>query len=241
MKVSELLDLAITAHGGWDRWQRLKQISAHFTASGAVWHVKQQVGAFADARIVIDPHQPRAEYSGWPEAGTKGVWQPQRTAIVSDAGEPIAQRDAPRSAFAGHVLSTPWDAQNALYFAGYALWTYLTTPFLFRLPGFQTEELRAWDENGDTWRRLKVTFPPGVPSHSAEQVFYFNSEGVLQRHDYSVDIMGGTSSCHYVGEHRVLGGILFPTKRRVYSKTPDNKPMLDRVAVSIDIQSIDLS
>ena len=45
-----------------------------------------------------------------------------------------------------------------VYFAGYAMWTYLTTPFLFVMDGVATEELQPWHENGETWRRLKVTF-----------------------------------------------------------------------------------
>jgi hypothetical protein len=36
------------------------------------------------------------------------------------------------------------------YFAGYAMWTYLTAPFSFTMPGFNTEELARW---GKTARR----------------------------------------------------------------------------------------
>ena len=44
-------------------------------------------------------------------------------------------------------------------------------PFAFSMPGFRTDELSAWEEDGETWRRLKVVFPPDVPTHSTEQVF----------------------------------------------------------------------
>jgi hypothetical protein len=43
--------------------------------------------------------------------------------------------------------------------AEYAMWTYLPTPFLFAMDGVATEELQPWRENGEMWRRLKVTFP----------------------------------------------------------------------------------
>ena len=239
--MSELLDLAIKAHGGWDRWQQLSKILADFKVGGVVWHVKQCVGAFADVQMTMDPHRQHAEYLNWPKAGETGIFEPQRTSILSASGAPIDVRESPRAAFSGHTLMTPWDQQNALYFASYAMWNYLSAPFLFKLPGFKTEEIEPWDEDGQKWRRLKVTFPPEIASHGLEQVFYFNESGVLQRHDYSVDVMGGTSSANYASDHKVFGGILFPTKRRVYSKTPDNKPMLERVAVSIDIDSIELS
>jgi hypothetical protein len=79
-----------------------------------------------------------------------------------------------------------------------------------------------------------------VHSHSTEQIFYFNASGILQRHDYSVEIMGGTSSANYATEPKEFGGLIFPTKRRVYAIGPDNKPLLERVAVAIDLDRIEL-
>jgi hypothetical protein len=168
------------------------------------------------------------------------VYEPGRTAILTSDALIVEERGLPRSAFGGHTLATAWDAQHLIYFSGYAMWTYLTTPFLFKLPGFQTEEIDPWDENGETWRRLKVTFPTDVHSHSTEQIFYFNASGILQRHDYSVEIMGGTSSANYATEPKEFGGLIFPTKRRVYAIGPDNKPLLERVAVAIDLDRIEL-
>jgi len=48
---------------------------------------------------------------------------------------------------------------HVAYFDSYALWTYLTIPFLYAHPAFVTEELTPWQENGEEWRRLKATFP----------------------------------------------------------------------------------
>ncbi|MFF7756218.1 hypothetical protein ACFZCP_45250 [Streptomyces sp. NPDC007971] len=44
-------------------------------------------------------------------------------------------RDDSKS-FTGHDLSTPWDQLDRAHYNGYALWTYLTTPFLLAMPGF---------------------------------------------------------------------------------------------------------
>ena len=159
---------------------------------------------------------------------------------MTEDGKVIEERGLPRQAFEGHGLATPWDALHLSYFSGYAMWTYLTTPFLFKLPGFQSEEIEPWDENGETWRRLKVTFPIEIHSHSREQIFYFDAAGLLRRHDYSVDIIGGTSSANYALEHKSFGGIVYPTKRRVYNIGPDNRPLLERVAIVIDIHDIDV-
>lgn len=239
--MSDLLELAVAAHGGWERWRQLRRLAARISVGGGMWHVKGWPDVFAAAEVSIDPHRPRTEFSPFPKPGQRGLYEPGRTAIVTDRGEVLEQRESPRLAFEGHTLATRWDAQHLIYFSGYAMWTYLTTPFLFGLPGFQAEEIAPWDEDGETWRRLKVAFPPDIPSHSRDQVFYFDASGLLRRQDYSVDIMGGTSSANYASEPQAFDGLVFPTKRRVHAIGAENRPILDRVAVAIDIQGIDLA
>lgn len=238
--MSDLLELAVAAHGGWERWRQARKLTARISVAGAMWHLKGWAGVLSDVAVAIDPHRQHVEFSPFIEAGHRSEYEPARTAILGDRGEVLEARERPRLAFEGHVIQTPWDAQHLAYFSGYAMWTYLTTPFLFGQPGFIVEEIEPWDEHGETWRRLKVTFPPDVASHSTEQVFYFDAGGILRRHDYSVEIMGGTSSANYATDPRTFGGLVFPTRRRVYSIGPDNRPILDRVAVAIDIDGIDV-
>ncbi|MBB3559975.1 hypothetical protein FHX06_001286 [Rhizobium sp. BK512] len=236
--MTDLLDLAMEAHGGLQRWQQIEQLHAHIKVGGAVWHVKGWPDVYADIHTSVSAHRPHTEFTPFLEKGQHCVWEPEQTSIVADSGDVIEHRAAPRSLFEGHTITTPWDRQHLIYFTGYAMWTYLTTPFLFTLPGFRTEEIEPWQEEDETWRRLKVTFPSTVPSHSTVQTFYFNADGLLRRHDYSVDIMGGTRSANYASDHRSFAGLIIPTKRRVYATGPDNRPILDRVAVSIDLLDV---
>lgn len=239
--MSDLLELAIAAHGGWDRWQKIKTVNAHVSIGGGVWRLKGWPDVFKDAHVVIDPRKQHTEYSPFVEPGRHTVFEPVRTAIVTDGGEVVEQREQPREAFEGHNLMTPWDTQHLIYFTGYAMWTYLTTPFLFKLPGVQTEEVEPWTEGGETWRRLKVTFPSNIHTHSTEQTFYFDASGILRRHDYSADVLGGTSSANYATEPETFGGFVFPTKRRVYAIGENNLPQRERVAVAIDFLNIDVA
>lgn len=85
----------------------------------------------------------------------------------------------------------PWDPLNRAYFNGYALWSYLTMPFLFTLPGVRVEELAPWEEGGQHWRRLRVHFPVSVATHCTVQDFYFGADFLLRRHDYQVDVSAG--------------------------------------------------
>jgi hypothetical protein len=62
---------------------------------------------------------------------------------------------------------------------------------------------------------LKVTFPDHVAAHSKEQTFYFDSDGLLKRHDYTAEVIGAVPAAHYSAEYQECNGIMVPTKRRV--------------------------
>lgn len=240
--MTRLLDIAIEAHGGWDRWQQVKGVSAHVTVGGALWQLKGWPGVFADAHATIDTRRPQLTFGPLPEHGRHTLFEGERVAIVGADGKEIESRGAPRQSFAGHEPPTPWDALHLAYFTGYAMWGYLTAPFLFCNPAFEIEELAPWDENGQIWRRLKVLYPEGFHAHCREQVFYFDETGLLRRNDYRVDIVNsGNTSAHYTSGQKEFGGIVFPTSRRVYPIGPDNRPITDRILVSIDIHSIELT
>jgi hypothetical protein len=68
------------------------------------------------------------------------------------------------------------------------MWTYLTQPFIFARPGFETTELDPWHEAGEEWRRLRVVCPSYLATHSTEQTLYVGPDGLFRRHDYKLDI-----------------------------------------------------
>ncbi len=103
------------------------------------------------------------------------------------------------------------------YFASEALWTYLTSPFLYTYPGSESEEIEPWHENGEEWRGLKVTFPDHIASHTKTQITHFGPDGLMRRHDYTVDILGGNTGANYVSGYRDVQGIKMPTTRRIYA------------------------
>ena len=107
--------------------------------------------------------------------------------------------------------------------------------------GVETEEVEPWRENGETWRRLKVTLPPNIASHSTVQIFYFDTEGLLKRHDYDVEVSGGTLAAHYVYQHEAFSGILVPTKRRVLRRKEDGTSIPEPLIVSIDLSEVEFS
>jgi hypothetical protein len=65
------------------------------------------------------------------------IYTPERTWIERRDGSIIAEREKPRGAFADHIRSTKWDDLHLTYFLGYAMWTYLTVPFLLHHAWFR--------------------------------------------------------------------------------------------------------
>lgn len=239
--MSDLLDLVLSSHGGLERWQTINKIEADLSGYGAMWIRKGQGDTLRDVHVTAKPHEQWISYTPFKGANKRSVCTPSRTVIETLAGETLEARDNPRAAFDGHTVETTWDELNLAYFSGYAMWNYLTVPFTFTLPGFKVEEIEPWDENGETWRRLKVLFPDNVATHCPEQIFHVNPKGLIARMDYSAAVTGGVPTAHYLLDHKDYGGIVLPQRRRALRRKPDGHPLLDPVFVAIDFTDIRFS
>jgi hypothetical protein len=238
--MNDLLQVAVDAHGGLSRWNQLKRVKASLSITGAIWQMKGKPDILNDVSIEAELHKERltTHFNG---KGIRTVFDPNRVIVETEGGRLVDSREDPRSAFRGHTRQTPWDDVHVAYFSSYALWNYLTIPFLYTYSGFVTEELAPWQENGEQWRPLKVTVPDSVASHSREQVAYFGPDGLLRRHAYTVDIMGGAAGLNYASDLRNVDGIVVPTKRRVYARDANNQKIPEPVLVAIDIREIAFS
>jgi hypothetical protein len=236
---TELLDLAVKAHGGLDRWNKVDAIKVEASITGAIWFVKGK-GDFL--KSVVLTAETRNEHLTVDFRGQdkRAVFEPNRIVIETLNGTLIEARDSPEKSFEGQQRETPWDDIHVAYFVGEALWTYLNTPFLYTRDGFATEEISSIQVDGETWRRLKVTFPDNVKSHSKEQVSWFGPDGLLRRHDYTVDILGGATGLNYASDYRDVDGIIVPTKRRVYAYEGDYQLVKEPLLVGIDMGEITL-
>lgn len=238
----KLAEFAIKAHGGLVRWNAFRTVSADLVQGGVLWGLKGQGGVLDKVNVKADLTREWASHSPFLAADQCSVFEPPlRVAIEKTDGMQVEELHAPRDSFKGHTLETAWTNLQLAYFVGCAMWTYLNTPFLLAKPGVEAEELEPWKEKGDTWRRLKVKFPPSIVTHSAVQTLYFDQRGLLKRHDYDVEIAGGTSGAHYVDDFIEVSGILFPTKRRIFPRQPDGKSLTEPLVISIDLDNIRLS
>jgi hypothetical protein len=237
--MSDLLQTAVDAHGGLERWNELASVQARLVQGGALWGLKGHEGLLDDVVVTANLHEERVSHSPFGAPDRHSAFAPpDRVAIEQDDGTVVDVLEQPRATFAGHTLETPWTQVQLAYFVGTAMWTYLTQPFTLTMEGFQTIELEPWDEPGQQLRRLRVTWPSYLATHSTVQTLYLTEDGLISRHDYDVEISGGLGGVHYVSDYFEVAGIKVPTKRRVFPRNADGSSATEPLVVSIDLSNI---
>ncbi|HTZ28014.1 MAG TPA: hypothetical protein VMC83_28725 [Streptosporangiaceae bacterium] len=231
--MNDLLNTAVAAHGGLDRWNQIRQVSFDASIAGAFWHLKGQGDALQDVRLEVDTTRQLVaiDFAGQDK---RSVFEPHRVAVQRGDGTVIEARDDPERSFDGHEFATPWDDVHLAYFVGEAQWTYVNMPFLATWPGFTTEEIAPVEADGETWRRLRVTFPDRIKTHSRQQIFCFGPDGLLRRHDFAIDLLGAVPSQLTATGYRNVDGIVISTRRRAYDQLSPDHPLM----VAIDMTNI---
>ncbi len=236
--MKDLLQLAVAAHGGAERWEQLTRFRAAASISGAIWELKGQPGLLDGVVLEGETRDQRMTITPFPEPGRYATWEPYRQTIETADGVLVGERRDPAAAFAGTTRHSPWDHFQAAYFASEGNWNYFTAPFILARPDFTTQETGPWHEDGQVWHRLTVSYPGTIVAHTRQQTYYFDDAGLLRRLDYSVNILGGGPAVHYPSQYREFDGIMVPTRRRVYVRRPDGSPARDSVSVAIDITNV---
>jgi hypothetical protein len=235
--MNDLLQTAVNAHGGLKRWNQVKAIRVAASITGAIWFVKGQNDYLKNIVMTADTTRERM-VTDFPGQDKRFIFEPDRIVMEKQDGTAIRSRDNPEASFAGQSRETPWDDIQVAFFQGEALWTYLNTPFLYTHDGFVTEEMEPIQVEGETWRRLRITFPDSVKSHTSVQISCFGPDGLLRRHDYTVDILGGATGLNYASDYRDVDGIIVPTRRRIYAWEGDYQPVMEPLLVKIDMGEI---
>lgn len=224
--MATLLDEVIDAHGGLQRWKAVQSLRATVSAAGPMWDLRAVPSALrTNMTVDVRVQEQSISISTWTDTERRFVLRTNPEIVTMTAGDlhDMEVRREPRASFPAEA-GAPWDHLQANYFMGYALWNYLTAPYLLSYPGVETLEIEPWHDDMGRWRRLRVKFPPGIATHCPEQVFYFDSDGLLRRLDYHVEVSTNGEAAHYVDDYVDVDGLKFPTRRWVYRRQPDNTP-----------------
>lgn len=234
---TDLVEQAVAAHGGLELWTSATEVSVHISSGGLAFASKLQGHAVRDVEARISTRGQHVTLAPYPAPGQCGVLDQDGTVrIETEEGELVEARENARDRFGDLRHKLWWDGLDILYFATYAIWTYVSTPFVFMREDYQVVELDPWVENGEPWSRLAVTFPEHVHTHSRDQVFYIDATGLICRHDYTAEPIGGwAKAAHYCRDHRSFDGLVVPTRRRVYPRKPNNQRRSAPLLVWIEV------
>jgi hypothetical protein len=228
-----LAEKMIKAHGGLAAWEQAESVEFKLRGGGLLLASKRQPGKMDNVTITVPTTGQKTVVAPYPEPGKRGVFESGRVRIEDDAGQVLEERDDPRPLFRRMSRQLRWDDLDLLYFSGYALWNYISVPFVLLREGYKLEQAK---ENA-----LKVTFPEGVHTHCKTQRFLLDENGLLQRHLYTAEPVGRWArSVHVASEHREFDGLVFPTKRRVYPRGLFGVRVPFPVLVSIDVSEFKL-
>ncbi|MCA1407240.1 hypothetical protein I6F26_14565 [Ensifer sp. IC3342] len=233
-KLHPLLEEALETHGGHDRWRKFRGIASTIRTGGRLWELKGTPLIPVPRRATSEFHRQWTQVTPFGEADWTMTWTPDRVEITAGDGSVIAERVNGREAF-DRSFHGQWDPLNLAYFNGYAMWTYHATPFVFGEPGYEARDVRPIDHKGEMLRGVAVRFPESIHSHTREQRFYFGSDGLLRRHDYTVDVWADTPAAHFTSDYVDVDRLLYPTRRSVFALKPDGTLDRDFNAVTIEL------
>lgn len=233
----EVLRTILDAHGGLDYWRSLSALDIEYSAWGFLFKAKR-ISPLSHARLTVRTQTPDVVLHDYPVAGQRAVLHGADLVEIRDsAGSVLQTRTNPREAFGNWSRLFRWDAMDFAYFSNYAMWNYLTLPFLLLHREVTVEASSHRAPVDET--RLTVGFPGALPTHSPIQELYFDRSGHLLRHDYTAEVVGSWArAVHLCDHYRQFGGLWLPTTRRVYPKGPFNRALPFPTLVAIDIHSV---
>jgi hypothetical protein len=227
-----LLDDAIEASGGLARWNKLQRFTLHLLIKGTLFSRIGRARQFKDLIAEGSTQAQSVRFTGLTRGEKSGTYQPDSVTIENLDGQVLRTWLNPSLEFLDHTDDPLSDDLHLVFFCGFSIWNYLTTPFLLARPDVTVEELSPWTENDQTWRRLRAFFPPDIVTSSPEQIFYFDENCLQRRADY--DLLG-TRVAHYSWAHQAFCDIVVPTLRRSLTVRPDGTAAPKPVLLDVEV------
>ena len=235
----QIVNEAIEAHGGMAYWNSLEALDVVMSAKGFLFTAKQRQ-ILDRVRMRCATREPKFSFFEFPGPGqTSELIGNTEVRIIDSAGKVVSGRKNPRGAFHGIRHLFKWDDLDFIYFGGYANWNYLTAPFLLGRKGVVVEALPPLQGEMASLTRLQVTFPDDIPTHSRQQIFYFDDQRMLKRLDYTAEPVGGWAhAAHLCEDYRTFGKLKVPTKRWALPLPFGNKPLPGPKLVDLEVHDV---
>jgi hypothetical protein len=103
--MTELLNLALQAHGGLDRWNKVKAIKVAASITGAIWYVKSKGDFLKNVVLTAETRNERVTVD-FPGQDKRAIFEPNRIVIETADGTLTEARDNPEESFEGQQRET---------------------------------------------------------------------------------------------------------------------------------------
>ena len=230
-----LLETVLLKSGGMDLWRLTRRFTAHISMTGTLCAEKCPSAQLKELAVEGSTQNQSLEITGFAAPQLRALYRPDWVALEGPDERRVMERQAAPAEFRSGLKSATWDELQLAHFCSYLIWNYITAPFILADPDFVTKELRRKTVRGELMSRLRVAFPSRVVTHAAEQLFYFDREGLLRRLDYQAAHEERTQIAQVFSEHQRFSGILIPTLCRLSCIGPDAMPVSNPPLLDIEI------
>jgi hypothetical protein len=230
-----LLEDALQASGGLHLWRQAQRFTAHVSIGGPLCTQKCSSAQLKELLVEGSTRDQVLEIIGFMAADRRALYRPDWVALEGSDGRRLKERKGTPWEFHALLASPTWDELLLAHYCGYFIWNYMNAPFVLSDPDFEIEEVEPRIVRGEIWRRLRARFPPRMVTHSAEQTFYFDRQGIMRRQDYTAPYDGRTGVAQMFSAHQRFSGVLVPTLCRLLHLESDGAPISKAPLQDIEI------
>ncbi|MFT4112620.1 hypothetical protein [Silvibacterium sp.] len=231
--MSNLLNLVVEAHGGLAQWNQFTDLVTDVFADGELCRQRNWSGIVPRSRLLLSLRTQRTVVL-LPAGQGHILIRPDLISHTDEHGAYLESLAHPRETMLRENSPMDWDLLRTAYFIGSAIRHSVTAPFLYTLPGFISEEVEPWEEDGETWRVLRILFPADFGAPASLHFAYYGPDGRLRRTRNGIEMIGGLNLAEYVTSYEQIDGIWMPTSNEVFACDPEgrklDRPPLGRIA-----------
>ncbi len=224
---NDLINRICDAHGGLDRWKLVESIELQMDIFGPILITRFKSPWLSNIVANIFTDRPYVSFHNFPEEGHTGIFDGYDVYIYNDNDLIYNERNYLNADELKKKPRLHWDHLDMIYFLGYALWNYSCSPYIFNNRGFECHQGDdIYEKDGSRLSTLHVRFPRHIPTHSRQQVFYFDQQGLLARNDYTAEVISPLAiGSHYSRDYKNIEGLEFATRRTVFPRLWNGNPL----------------